>query len=134
MSINKSFKPGDVVCPTSTRCALAPGKYLVESFVPSPPSCGYYGIVFVEGHAYGITAEYLRLHKPEPPVERYHEFPPLTIKNRIRCLHFALQGRRDGGSKTQNVTVKAIDLEYVLDYLADLEQFKTRALDIFSRG
>lgn len=53
---------------------------------------------------------------------RYHEFPTLVIDNRIRHLHLTLQDRRDGGAKTPNVTVKAIDLEYILDHIEDLEK------------
>ena len=62
---------------------------------------------------------------------RYFEFPSLTIANRIRRLHFALQSRRDGGLKTQDVTVKRTDLEYVLDHLKDLEEYKTEIEGLF---
>ena len=55
------FEPGDQVSPTSSRCPLEPGIYTVtEFFPPLLPYCQE-GTVFVEGHKYGVSAEYLIL-------------------------------------------------------------------------
>ena len=62
---------------------------------------------------------------------RYHEFPSLVTENRIRHLRITLQVRHDSGSKTPNVTVKAIDLEYILDYVRELEEYKTEIEELF---
>jgi len=57
----KEFLPGEMVSPTSTRCSLEPGVYKVVAFTPPFVPFEQDGIVFVEGHIYGISAEYLRL-------------------------------------------------------------------------
>ena len=51
----------------------------------------------------------------------------------VRRLHLALQGRRAGEPTTQRVTVNAIDLEYVLDHLKDLERYKKEIEDLFEQ-
>ena len=54
----KVFTPGEVVRPTSRRCPLDEGEYVVTRYVP-PLSPGDDPIVFVEGHRTGVEAEYL---------------------------------------------------------------------------
>lgn len=54
----KVFTPGEVVRPTSRRCPLDEGEYVVTRFVP-PLSPGDEPIVFVEGRRTGVEAEYL---------------------------------------------------------------------------
>jgi len=63
---------------------------------------------------------------------RYFEFPSLTIANRIRRLHFALQKRRTNPD-TRTVVVWVTDLEYVLDHLKDLEEYKTEIEELFEQ-
>ena len=54
------FEKDDVVMPTSPRCPLLHGReYVFVRFV-EPMGLDEYGTVFVEGHAYGVSAEYLR--------------------------------------------------------------------------
>lgn len=57
------FEPGTYIVPTSTRCVLAHknGPLLFKVVRCHEPLCAEGGaIVFVEGHASGIDAEYLR--------------------------------------------------------------------------
>ncbi len=51
---------GDRVTPASSRSALGPGEYVVES-CHEPQYPGDDVIVFVEGHRTGVSGEYLRL-------------------------------------------------------------------------
>ena len=57
----KVFEPGDRVSPTSTRCVLPPGVYIVEEFHNPLIPFELDGTVFVEGHRTGVSAEYLGL-------------------------------------------------------------------------
>ena len=55
------FEEGDVVTPSSHRCPLPYGEcYMVTQFV-EPVCVDEHGTVFVEGHEYGISAEYLTI-------------------------------------------------------------------------
>ena len=54
----KVFTPGEVVRPTSRRCPLDDGEYVVSEYVP-PLSPGDEPIVFVEGRRTGVDAYYL---------------------------------------------------------------------------
>ena len=54
------FEKGDKVAPTSNRCALDAGVYVVERCVP-PLVPGSDVIVFVEGRDVGVSGEYLGL-------------------------------------------------------------------------
>ncbi len=74
----KVFTPGEVVRPTSRRCPLDEGEYVVTRYVP-PLSPGDEPIVFVEGRRTGVEAEYLTSvshpceHPGIPSVERVGE-------------------------------------------------------------
>jgi hypothetical protein len=56
----KIFEKGDKVTPTSKKCALDAGVYVVERCVP-PLWAGDDVIVFVEGRDVGVSGEYLAL-------------------------------------------------------------------------
>ena len=56
--IYKVFTPGEVVRPTSRRCPLEDGEYVVRDYVP-PLTPGDDPIVFVEGRRTGVDAYYL---------------------------------------------------------------------------
>ena len=69
----KTFKPGDKVTPTSPRSVLEYGKvYVVRTFIP-PFYDGIPGTVFVQGHQYGVSAEYVWLADPEERKAREQE-------------------------------------------------------------
>jgi len=61
------YESGELVKPSSPRCPLEPGSYRVTKCIE--PVCAWtHGLpdtefctVFVEGHNYGISAEYLML-------------------------------------------------------------------------
>ncbi len=78
----KVFTPGEVVRPTSRRCPLDEGEYVVTRYVP-PLSPGDDPIVFVEGRRTGVEAEYLTSvshpceHPDVPWMERVGE--PVVI-------------------------------------------------------
>lgn len=55
----KVFEVGELVKPTSSRCVLPPGVYVVTKFIPPPIPYALDGTVFVEGKKYGVSAEYL---------------------------------------------------------------------------
>lgn len=68
----KMFEPGERIRPTSSRCPLDPGEYVVTSCV-APISPGDDSTVFVEGHQWGVGTEYLESvdrenprHAPDP--------------------------------------------------------------------
>jgi hypothetical protein len=68
----KMFEPGERIRPTSSRCPLGPGEYVVTSCV-APISPGDDSTVFVEGHQWGVGTEYLEsvdrgnpCHAPDP--------------------------------------------------------------------
>lgn len=68
----KMFEPGERIRPTSSRCPLHPGEYVVTGCVP-PISPGDDSIVFVGGHRSGLGTEYLESvdrgnprHAPSP--------------------------------------------------------------------
>ena len=50
---------GELVKPTSSRCVLPPGVYVVERFIPPTVPFALDGTVFVKGERYGVSAEYL---------------------------------------------------------------------------
>lgn len=52
------FTPGEVVRPSSHRCPLEDGEYVVTRYYP-PTSPGDDPIVFVEGHRTGFNAYYV---------------------------------------------------------------------------
>jgi len=56
----KIFEKGDKVTPTSNRCALDAGVYVVERCIP-PLVPGADVIVFVEGRDVGVSGKYLDL-------------------------------------------------------------------------
>jgi len=56
----KIFEKGDKVTPTSKKCALDAGVYVVERCIP-PLVVGADVIVFVEGRDVGVSSEYLEL-------------------------------------------------------------------------
>lgn len=60
------FESGDYVTPVSKQSALELGRiYKVTGYTPPQPQAGMLdGLVFVEGHKYGYTTEYLRLVEP----------------------------------------------------------------------
>ena len=54
----KEFEKGEKVRPTSSRCPLSPGEYVITEC--HPPLCaGDETIVFVEGREHGLSAEYI---------------------------------------------------------------------------
>jgi hypothetical protein len=68
----KMFDPGERIRPTSSRCPLDPGEYVVTSCV-APISPGDDSTVFVEGQQWGVGTEYLESvdrenprHAPDP--------------------------------------------------------------------
>ena len=68
----KMFEPGERIRPTSSRCPLDPGEYVVTSCV-APISPGDDSTVFVEGQQWGVGTEYLESvdrenprHAPDP--------------------------------------------------------------------
>ena len=54
----KMFEVGERIRPTSPRCSLEPGEYIVTKCI-APLFAGEESVVFVEGHKYGISTEYL---------------------------------------------------------------------------
>ncbi len=54
----KMFEVGELITPTSTRCPLASGVYEVEE-CKAPKFAGEQSMVFVKGHRYGVSTEYL---------------------------------------------------------------------------
>jgi hypothetical protein len=78
----KVFTPGEVVRPTSRRCPLPDGEYVVTRYTP-PLSAGDSPIIFVEGHPRGVDAEYITSvshpceHPGGPSVEEVRE--PVVI-------------------------------------------------------
>jgi hypothetical protein len=68
----KMFEPGERIRPTSSRCPLDSGEYVVTR-CRAPISPGDDSIVFVEGRQRGVETEYLQsadrenlLHAPDP--------------------------------------------------------------------
>jgi hypothetical protein len=68
----KMFEPGERIRPTSSRCPLDPGEYVVTSCV-APIAPGDDSTVFVEGRQWGVGTEYLESvdrgnprHAPSP--------------------------------------------------------------------
>lgn len=78
----KVFTPGEVVRPTSRRCPLDEGEYVVARYFP-PLSSDDEPIVFVEGRQTGVEATYLTSvshpceHPGVPSVEKVGE--PVVI-------------------------------------------------------
>ncbi|GMU26239.1 MAG: hypothetical protein AMXMBFR16_11440 [Candidatus Uhrbacteria bacterium] len=54
------FTPGTLVTPTSPRCPLESGKVYTVTKCVEPLCYGDEAVVFVEGHEYGVSTEYLR--------------------------------------------------------------------------
>ena len=61
----KTFEPGDLVSPISSRSALKPGVYEVIEFVDPSIPFELSGTVFVEDYKFGVSAEYLELAEEE---------------------------------------------------------------------
>jgi hypothetical protein len=68
----KMFEPGERIRPTSSRCPLDPGEYVVASCVAPISPCDD-STVFVEGYQWGVGTEYLESvdrenprHAPDP--------------------------------------------------------------------
>ena len=58
----RAFEPGDLVVPSSPRSVLEQGKvYKVSYFLDPCLPYDTLGVVFVEGHKYGLNPEYLKL-------------------------------------------------------------------------
>ena len=55
----KVFEVGEKVRPTSPRCPLEPGEYIVTRCVLPLCASDDNSVVFVEGHKYGVSEEYL---------------------------------------------------------------------------
>lgn len=71
------FAAGDIVRPASSRCCLPPGEYRVVRFIEPIVPHELTGTVFVEGHHFGIGAEYLTVVRSASAVET-GEPPQLT--------------------------------------------------------
>ena len=56
-----------------------------------------------------------------------------TIADRIRRLHWALQNRCTHTPSNLTVVVWATDLEYILNHLKDLEEYKTHIEELFEQ-
>lgn len=68
------FAVGDIVRPTSPRCPLPMGEYRVVGFIEPIIPYELSGVVFVEGHEFGVDAEYLTVVHSASAAEA-DEFP-----------------------------------------------------------
>lgn len=69
MPYRKVFAVDDIVQPTSHRCPLPPGEYRVIEFIEPIVPFELFGTVFVEGHKFGVGAEYLIVVRSAPTTE-----------------------------------------------------------------
>jgi hypothetical protein len=87
----KMFEPGERVRPTSVRCPLGPGEYVVTRCV-APISPGDDSTVFVEGRQRGVGTEYLESANRENP---RHAPDPADAVLAFAGMHAAATQGRD---------------------------------------
>lgn len=54
------YEPGDKIKPSSKKCPLEDKVHTVTAFSEPVPECGdFFGIIFVNGYKYGVSAEHV---------------------------------------------------------------------------